>query len=233
MTIKNEKRKLQQQSVPKRNLTKILPLTGPAAALLFAISVVGFAAIRTDGYTHGTKAVSELGARGAPLAAAFNTAGFIVPGMLVVVMGFVVYRRITAPSKLGPVLLALSGIAFTIAGIFPIDMEARSSPSSQLHLAGAMLSGLLWALSLFWIAPHLRKQGEFLFGRLTPWFTLFLAANVAWQIVWQSTGALLPGWGQRIGFAGYFLWLGGIGSLLGRKSAATARTSRITPPTCS
>ncbi len=171
--------------------------------------------MRTDGYTHATKAVSELGARGAPLAAAFNTVGFILPGILVIVMAFVVYRCVTAPRKSGAVLLALSGISLAVAGIFPVDMELRSSVSSQLHLAGAMLCGLLWALSLFWVAPLLRKQPEFsTIGRLTPWFVLFLVANLGWQIVWQSTGALLPGWGQRIGFAGYFLWLAIIGSLL-------------------
>jgi hypothetical membrane protein len=156
--ITNDEHKMNEQADSTRKRTDILPLAGPAAALLFMMSVVGFAAVRADGYTHGTKAVSELGARGAPLAAAFNTGGFIVPGILVVVMGFVVYRRVTAPRKLGAVLLGLSGLAFTMAGVFPVDMGARSSPSSQLHLAGAMLSGLFWALSLFWIAPHLRKQ---------------------------------------------------------------------------
>ena len=213
--IKAEPRNISPQVASSRRFTNVTPLAGPAAALLFAGSVVGFAALRSDGYTHGTKAVSELGARGAPLAAGFNAAGFIVPGVLVVVLAFSLYRRVTAPRKLGPVLLGLSGIALAAAGIFAVDMEVRSSLSSQLHLAGAMLCGLLWALSLFWIAPQLRKHAEFgTIGRLTPWFALFLVENVVWQIVWQATGALLPGWGQRIGFAGYFLWLAIIGSLL-------------------
>ena len=203
-------------------------MAGPAAAVLFAASVVGFAAMRTDGYTHGTKAVSELGAKGAPLAAEFNTVGFIVPGILVVVLAAVLYRRVTAPRKAGPVLLALSGISLAITGIFPVDMEVRSSVSSQLHLAGAMLCGVLWALSLFWLAPQLKKDARFpTMARLTPWFVLFLVANVAWQIVWQSTGALLPGWGQRIGFAGYFLWLAIIGSLLAFSRDQTSSADEV------
>lgn len=215
ITVSSGQRKHQQQTGSEREFTTVAALAGPAAAALFAVSVVGFAAVRTDGYTHGTKAVSELGAQGAPLAAAFNTMGFIVPGILVVVMGAVLYRRVTAPRKLGPVLLGLSGVSLAVAGLFPVDMEVRSSVSSQLHLAGAMLCGVLWALSLFWIAPQLKKTAQFSrIGRLTPWFVLFLVANIAWQVVWQSTGALLPGWGQRIGFAGYFLWLGIVGSLL-------------------
>ena len=221
-------RKDQEQTRAGRNLANFAPLAGPAAAVLFAASVVGFAAARTDGYTHGTKAVSELGAHGAPLAAGFNAAGFIAPGILVVVMAFIGYGRVTAPRMAGPVLLGLSGISLAAAGIFPVDMEARSSLSSQLHLAGAMLSGLLWALSLFWIAPQLRKQHQFsMIGRLTPWFALFLVANIGWQIVWQATGALLPGWGQRIAFAGYFLWLGIIGSLLLIRQAGSAAAEDV------
>ena len=88
--------------------------------------------------------------------------------------------------------------------------------------------GVLWALSLFWLAPQLKKGAQFgTIGRLTPWFALFLVANVAWQIVWQSTGALLPGWGQRIGFAGYFLWLAIIGSLLAFSRDQTSSADEV------
>jgi hypothetical protein len=54
---------------------------------------------------------------------------------------------------------------------------------------------------------------------VTPWFVLFPVTNVAWQVAWQAGGLVLPGWGQRIGFAGYFLWmaLAGLALAFGRR----------------
>jgi len=208
--------RLSQTDAPATSL-RLLALSGPFATILFTSSLVGFAAVRTDGYTHGTKAVSELGAVGAPLASAFNIFGFILPGLLIVLLAVSLYRVGTAPAKAGPVLLALSGIALAAAGVFPVDMDQRFSLPSQLHLAGAMLCGFFWALSLFWIAPQLKKRERFArLARLTPWFALFLVGNIGWQILWQSTGAVMPGWGQRIGFGGYFLWTAILGLMLAK-----------------
>lgn len=218
--------RLSRTGAPATSL-RLLALSGPFATILFASSLIGFAAVRTDGYTHGTKAVSELGAAGAPLASAFNILGFILPGLSIVLLAASLYRVGTAPAKAGPVLLAFSGIAMVVAGVFPVDMDQQSSLSSQLHLAGAMLSGLLWALSLFWIAPQLKKRERFgRLARLTPWFGLFLVANIGWQILWQATGAVMPGWGQRIGFGGYFLWAAILGLMLAKGVDEAGETGR-------
>ena len=191
-------------------------LAAPAAAVLFTGSLLGFAAARTDGYAHGTKAVSELGAVGAPHAAAFNVLAFVVPGILVVVLAAVI-RRAAGPQgvRTGPVLLAGSGLALVVAGVFPVDMAHRGSAGSTAHTAGAMLTGVCWAAGLFWLGPLLRRDlGLRTLGRLTPWFVLFPLANIAWQVAWQAGGLVLPGWGQRIGFAGYFLWVALTGVVL-------------------
>lgn len=197
--------------VPLAETTRSRPwaLTGPAAAVLFAGSLSGFAAARTDGYTHGTKAVSELGAVGAPHAAMFNLLAFVLPGLLVVVLAAVI-RRAAGPqgARTGPALLAASGMALVVAGVFPVDMAHPGSAGSIAHAAGAMLTGMCWAAGLFWLGPLLRRDcGLRTLARLTPWFVLFLLANVAWQVAWQAGHLVLPGWGQRIGFAGYFLWV--------------------------
>jgi len=200
-----------------KDLTQRAGFAGPAAAVLFAASVAGFAAMRTDGYTHGTKAVSELGAVGAPMATAFNVLGFILPGILVIILALALAsgRR----GRVGPTLLALSGAALVGTGIAQADMAARSSPLTLTHGACAMLSGLAWAVGLFWIAPMLRADLRTAWwGHLTPWFFLFLLANIGWQIAYQTTHAVLPGWGQRIGFAGYFLWVAITGIVLWRVS---------------
>lgn len=190
-------------------------LAGPAAGLLFATSLVGFAAARDDGYRHATKAVSELGAAGAPMGTAFNFLGFILPGLLIVVFALLLGRETSR--KLGPGLLAVAGIGLVAAGLFAADMSDLSSPSSIAHLAGATVCGFAWAAALPFVAPALRQHfGLAGWARLTPWFALFLVVNLAWQITFQATGLVLPGWGQRIGFAGLFLWFGVTGWLLWR-----------------
>ena len=187
-------------------------LAGPAAASLFAASVTIFAALRQDGYTHGTKAVSELGSTGAPNALAFNLLGFVLPGLLV--MAFAAFLTWRTGSRTGGRLLALSGACLCLAGLAPVDMAARGSMLSILHLVGAMGSGFAWTLALFPLGRALRRAGWPRWGRITPWFGLFLFANVGWQVVYQSSGLVLPGWGQRIAFLGYFAWLAITGLLL-------------------
>lgn len=190
---------------------QLLGVAGPSAALVFLSSLVGFAAVRTDGYTHGTKAISELGAVGAPWAAGFNLLGFGGPGLLIVVLAFALHQHLDAGRRLsaGSLLLALSGLTMAGAGVFPVNMGDPASPTSIAHLIMAQATGILWAASLFWLAPRMRRTGGFeALGRVTPWFALFLLANIVWQIAWQTTGAVLPGWGQRTAFAGYYAWAG-------------------------
>jgi len=83
-------------------------LAGPAAAALFFLSLISFAAMRSDGYSHATKAVSELGAIGAPFAMAFNIVGFILPGILIIIFASRLMRK--SESTHGPLLLAMSGV---------------------------------------------------------------------------------------------------------------------------
>lgn len=194
---------------PKRSNSANLGLAGPLSAGMFLISLLSFAAVRTDGYSHGTKAVSELGALGAPSAPAFNLTAFIIPGLLVVVVAVAVRRVVGSRlGWIGPTLLALSGIALVAAGVFPVDMADEGSPVSAAHFAGAIFTGVFWSFSLFWVGPGLRARPEFEgIGRLTPWFVLFPFANLLWQVAYGFGIGETPGWGQRIGFLGYFLWL--------------------------
>src|SRR6187402_3274217 len=56
------------------------------AAAVFWMALAAFGAARAD-YSQLTKAVSELGAVGAPHAVAWNVLGFIVPGLLLAACG--------------------------------------------------------------------------------------------------------------------------------------------------
>lgn len=200
---------------------RLAAAAAPAAAIMFLGSLAVFASLRDDGYSHAHKAVSELGASGAPHAFAFNALGFVAPGLLVIAfaMGFAPLIR-AGGSAVGPALLALSGASLVIAGVFPVDMAARDSGTSLAHLAGATASGIFWALSLFWMGRLLTRLPPVAgLARITPWFVLFLVANLAWQAMWQATGWPPPGWGQRLAFAGYFLWIALTGVMLLRGSS--------------
>lgn len=205
-----------------------LGLAGPVAAAMFAASVIGFAMLRTDGYSHGTKAVSELGAVGAPHAIAFNMLGFVIPGLLVVIVAIALKQRAgSSMGVMGPILLALSGLAMALAGVFPIEPADESSTSSRLHYAGAILTGVFWALSVFWIGPALKRlAGLRKLGSVTPWFAIFLFSNVLWQVAYQSGLGVLPGWGQRIAFFGYFLWVSWAGFALWTQGTDQAPADR-------
>lgn len=199
----------------KRSRGNAAWLAAPFAGALFAVSVIGFAEARTDGYSHATKAVSELGAVGAPLGITFNLLAFIVPGVLLAWFGWSLAR--IARKRVGPVLLAGSGLLLALAGVFPAELDNYRSATTLGHVVGAIGSGVLWAAALFWMGPLLVRQfGLTAWGRLTPWFLSFLVVHSGWQVAFQATGAVLPGWGQRIGFLGYFLWFAVTGLLLWR-----------------
>ncbi|MBB3122067.1 DUF998 domain-containing protein [Pseudoduganella violacea] len=184
--------------------------------MFFFTSLIGFAALRTDGYAHGRKAVSELGALGAPSAWAFNLLGFIVPGLLLTWFALALMRL--ARRRTGPMLLMGSGLMLAAAGIFPLDPEDYASALTIAHAVGAMGSGLLWALALCWLGPLFSRQlGWTFWGRLTPCFLAFVLLNIGWQAAFRAGADLLPGWGQRIGFAGYFLWFAVTAILLWRQ----------------
>jgi len=192
---------------------RMLWLAGPASGILFAGSVIGFAALRTDGYSHATKAISELGSIGAPSANAFNLLGFIVPGLLIILFSLLMAWQ--TQSKTGPYLLTASGLFLAFAGFSPAELGNYSSMTTIWHLVGAMGSGTFWVAALFWMGPLLRRHFDLQsWGRMTPWFSLFLFVNIGWQIAFRATGLVLPGWGQRIGFVGYFLWFAVTGVLL-------------------
>ena len=95
---------------------------------LFAFSIVAFAALRSD-YSHLNDAVSELGARGAPNALAWNLIGFLTVGLLITVFSWGLYRGTGSLAAL--ISVGLSGLGFAGTGMFPADMDDLASPSSR------------------------------------------------------------------------------------------------------
>lgn len=171
---------------------------GGGANLLFWGSLFGFAALRAD-YAHATKAVSELGAWGAPNMWAFNVLGLIVPGLMLAACGWMIGRG--AASTWLAALLAIAGVCIAVAGVFPADMNDYGAPTTIGHVVGSMGSLIAWAPAMILAAVVARKRAPALALLSIAALALMVGAFFLYE-------TLLPGLVQRITFAmffGYFL----------------------------
>ena len=92
------------------------------ATTFFWIALVAFGTVRTD-YSQLTKAVSELGAVGAPYALAWNVLGFIVPGLLLAACGIAIGTVVDGRGGALRWLLTGPAIAFAATGVFSAVMQ--------------------------------------------------------------------------------------------------------------
>jgi hypothetical membrane protein len=171
---------------------------GILATLWFATALLVFADIY-PGYAHATKAISELGAIGAPHQHAWNVIGFLVPGILLAFHGWGL--GVVAGDRIAGAGFCLSGLSFA-ATCIPANMDDFSAPASQAHIAASL------AVFVFWLAGALRltmggpAASKALMRATTA--CLWLAAAAA---LVRFSGLVFPGTGQRIAFAGHFAWV--------------------------
>ena len=182
------------------------------AATVFWTALVAFGILRAD-YSQLTKAVSELGAVGAPHALAWNVLGFIVPGLLLAACGLAIATAFDGFGNVLRWLLTGSGVAFAGTGVFPAVMQYGSplmqAPSTVGHVVMLLLSSVLWLIAIGVLLRKIRCEPRL--RRLLKPFVIVtvvalsgLAANVLHDAIQPL--AQRPGLAQRLGFAGYFLW---------------------------
>jgi hypothetical protein len=181
---------------------KFTAVLGLAATSVFAAALAFFAAVY-PGYEHGTKAVSELGATGAPDAIAWNSLGFFLTGVLLALFGRGL-GTVTDDQRSG-LYLALSGLAFATTAA-PADMNNLQSPLSLVHIAASLMVFLFWLLGALRLLKHPVSD----LRRATMIFLLFALAAGALRF----TPLMLPGWGQRLSFLAYFGWVTTVSLLL-------------------
>ena len=115
---------------------RVAGVAGIAAVVVFWTALFGFAAAY-PGYSHSHKAISELGAFGAPHALAWNLIGFITPGLLLAICGAGLGRAIDVSGRATAVywLLVMSGVGFAGTGVIPAEMR-QGSPFMQSPFHG-------------------------------------------------------------------------------------------------
>ncbi|MDD2777281.1 MAG: DUF998 domain-containing protein [Methanocellales archaeon] len=144
-------------SRPKR-VQRMLAICGIVGPILYTIVLIAIGLLR-PGYNHLKQFMSELGEVGGPNAIIMNTIGFMLLGVLMIAFSLGLHRGIKEGSKIGPALIAISGVGWITVGLFHVDPNTvNASLKAMLHVIGAMLVGLGFSTAPFAIARRSRKD---------------------------------------------------------------------------
>lgn len=187
-------------------LLRLSGLSGLVAALLFVLAVLGFGA-GLDGYAQARHPVALLGAQGVPHALAFNLLGFVLPGLLAVVVAECMRRRLPATAgwapRVGSQMLLLAGLAFAAMGLLPLDVDDLHGPASQLHASAWMIWVLGFVAGTLLLGTSQVRQAH---GRALG--AVALACGVLAALAAFALQGVLPApLAQRLAFACWAAWL--------------------------
>lgn len=181
---------------------------GLLTSLAFGTALVLFAAL-DPAYSHATKAVSELGAVGAPNQLAWNLIGFLGVGLALATFGRGLGKAIEDRWTGG--LAALFGLAFAATAI-PADMNDLGGPGSVAHIVASQ------AVLLFWAAALIRLLLVRRAGAALRWIAAAALALAVGAIVVRGLELLPPGLSQRLSFAVVFGWVAATSLVLLRRA---------------
>jgi hypothetical membrane protein len=177
---------------------------GFSAFILFLTTYLIMSNLRPE-YSFLYKQISELGSLDAPNKSFWNVFGYIIPGLLLSVYSFGLYKNISngQGGKLPLIGFVLSPLLMSFSGVFPADMDNRQSLTTLLHMVGSYGSYLFFLIGAF-TYPKLMRKSNYWKKAVTP--TLFFV----WMTIlfggWHYVFPHIPSVGQRIVFSFYFLW---------------------------
>ena len=187
---------------------RLLAICGIIGPILYAIVVIILGFLQ-PGYSHVTQSMSELGEVGAPNAIIINTAGFPLLGLLMIAFSFGLHRGISEGkgSKIGPALVALSGAALVITGIFTCDPGCVDvSMVGITHSVFAMISAFAMILAPLALCSRLNRdrlwQGYLYYSLATVIVAGLISAVYGFGVFEPWTGVL-----QRASMGIALLWM--------------------------
>jgi hypothetical membrane protein len=195
------------------------------AALWGFVAAAVFCGARAEivatGFSHRSHPLAWLGAGGMPDAAAFNLAGFVLPGLLAAVALWSLRSALPAQARwharIGAQLTMLSALAFAAQGMLPLDLEDPDGTANAAH-------GLAW--TLWWLTFAAGGLAFGLGSRGTSPLRRGLAmATVAAAIAIPALALLAPIWwpnafAQRAAFVLWFAWVAWAAGASNRASAS-------------
>lgn len=126
-------------------------LLGPVALAWFFAWTISLDLLRPE-YDFRHKAISELGAIGAPYMIFMNLFGFIVTGLMLFGFAYGIHRSLNRQHWRSSFLLALSGLLFAATSI-PIVMGTDGDPDysatmTQIHLGFTQFAPIPWLIAM-------------------------------------------------------------------------------------
>jgi hypothetical membrane protein len=188
---------------------RLIGVLGVGAWILFWSASIVFGALRPS-YSPVANTVSELGAIGTPYATLWNVCGFVIPGILLAVVGAAIARTVNdRPSfsrTLATLLLVLSGLAVAGQGLMPAAMingvADITSAATRGHFISSLISGAAWALGTLLLIGPMKRNPK--------WRGLHVVSIVLLVLAIVSSialrGRMPDGLAERIGDAFFCVW---------------------------
>lgn len=194
-------------------------MLGPVAFVWFFTWTVLLDLLRPD-YFFAHKAISELGAVGAPYMAVMNVLGFIATGVMLMLFAAGFFRSVPGPPRMTSGLLGLAGLLFAVTAV-PITMTQDGNPDfttdlTKLHLLFTQIAVIPWFVALIMIIARFKQSGFRALATISVGAILtFFAVAVAQA---SGIGASTPGLMQRLWFAAFLGWYAAAGGVLLRNA---------------
>lgn len=128
-------------------MARLLNAAGIAAPVLWLAAFLYTQTLRPE-YSPSRQYISELAARGTSTQHLMQVTGFLLPGLMIVAFGLLVgLSSRTMLAGAGAALLIVSGIARSVAGVFPLDpCCAAMAPSLSQRIHNAAGAGYVLAM---------------------------------------------------------------------------------------
>lgn len=142
------------------NTQRLLAICGIIGPVSYVIVLITLGSLE-PGYSHVTQTISKLGAAGARYPLIMNTAGLGLLGLMMVALASGLDRGIRdgKGSKIGPGLVAVSGAAVVMLGIFHSEPGAEDPTAvGTTHSVFVLIGGFALLLAPLAISPRLRRD---------------------------------------------------------------------------
>jgi hypothetical membrane protein len=194
--------------IMNRRTQQGLAICGIIGPIFFTIVLIILGFLHPE-YNHITQYISELGAVDAPYALIMNTLGFTLLGILIIAFAFALEYGVKNENglKIGPILVAISGISFGLCGIFICD--SGCIPISTIgFIHGYTCFIALYALILapffmfYRLASDDRWKNYHIYSLTIAVIALFMTILSKLHVFDNSIGLL-----QRLSYIIPFFWL--------------------------